>query len=100
MTGNLGVTGGGINPMRGQNNIQGAETAEQYLPIFQVFKQPMKPLPKNFLKLMEIKLMSKRNAKVSDKPISNEGPEGIHDAISWRQLIVVTDPDKITVKMH
>ncbi len=43
MTGNLGIEGGGINPMRGQNNIQGAGdagAAPDSYPGYQVLEQP------------------------------------------------------------
>jgi len=97
MTGNLGVEGGGINPMRGQNNIQGAGdcgAVPSSFPGFQACDDPA---------------FAEKFSQAYGRPIDAEtgitkvtaldncgkaGPDGIHAMLIDGENTVVTDPDK------
>lgn len=97
MTGNLGVTGGGINPMRGQNNIQGAGDCGAVPANFPGFQSCAdEAFAEKFSKAYGNKIDAQKGiTKVSALNQSgNEGPEGIHAMLIDGENTVVTDPDK------
>jgi len=93
MTGNLGVEGGGINPMRGQNNIQGAGdcgAVPNNFPGFQPCDHPEST--EKFSKLYQTEIDGTKGiTKVT--ALDNCG-KGIHAMLIDGENTVVTDPDK------
>lgn len=93
MTGNLGIEGGGINPMRGQNNIQGAGdcgAVPNNFPGFQPCDNPEST--EKFSKLYQTEIDGVKGiTKVT--ALDNCG-KGIHAMIIDGENTVVTDPDK------
>lgn len=93
MTGNLGIEGGGINPMRGQNNIQGAGdcgAVPNNFPGFQPCDVPENT--KKFSELYQSEIDCSRGiTKVT--ALDNCG-NGIHGMLIDGENTVVTDPDK------
>ena len=97
MTGNLGVTGGGINPMRGQNNIQGAGdcgAVPSNFPGFQACSDP--DFAAKFSKAYGRDIDAQKGiTKVAALNQSGQqGPDGIHAMLIDGENTVVTDPDK------
>jgi len=97
MTGNLGVTGGGINPMRGQNNIQGAGdcgAVPSNFPGFQACSDP--DFAEKFSKAYGRDIDAQKGiTKVAALNQSGQqGPDGIHAMLIDGENTVVTDPDK------
>jgi len=93
MTGNLGVEGGGINPMRGQNNIQGAGdcgAVPSNFPGFQACADPANAEKFSTLYGREIDA-EKGITKVA---ALNRCGNGIHAMIIDGENTVVTDPDR------
>ncbi|MCP4848663.1 MAG: molybdopterin-dependent oxidoreductase [Verrucomicrobiaceae bacterium] len=97
MTGNLGNMGGGINPMRGQNNIQGAGDCGAVpgnFPGFQPCADPEKA--KKFSKAYGTEIDAE-NGITKVTALNNagkDGAEGIHAMLIDGENTVVTDPDK------
>lgn len=93
MTGNLGIEGGGINPMRGQNNIQGAGdcgAVPNNFPGFQACDDPASV--EKFSRLYQTEIEPKRGiTKVTALDLCGKG---IHGMIIDGENTVVTDPDK------
>lgn len=93
MTGNLGVEGGGINPMRGQNNIQGAGdcgAVPANYPGFQPCDDPASI--EKFSKLYEVDMDSTRG--ITKVAALNTCGDGIHAMLIDGENTVVTDPDR------
>jgi len=95
MTGNLGLKGGGINPMRGQNNIQGAGDCGAVpgnFPGFQPCDDPASA--SKFSKAYGIEIEAQKGiTKVTalNQAASTEG--GIHAMIIDGENTVISDPD-------
>jgi len=96
MTGNLGIKGGGINPMRGQNNIQGAGDCGAVPNNFPGF-QPCddQSHADKFSKAYGNQIDAERGiTKVAAlNSCGSEGPDGIHAMLIDGENTVVTDPD-------
>lgn len=97
MTGNLGVTGGGINPMRGQNNIQGAGdcgAVPSNFPGFQPCSDPnfAEKFSKAYGRSIDPQKGITKVAALNQS--GQEGPDGIHAMLIDGENTVVTDPDK------
>ncbi len=97
MTGNLGNIGGGINPMRGQNNIQGAGdcgAVPSNFPGFQACADPENA--KKFSDAYGIAIDSEKGiTKVTAlNNAGKDGPDGIHAMLIDGENTVVSDPDK------
>ncbi len=97
MTGNLGNLGGGINPMRGQNNIQGAGdcgAVPANFPGFQPCSDPESV--KKFSEAYGIEIDPEKGiTKVTAlNNAGKDGPEGIHAMLIDGENTVVSDPDK------
>ena len=93
MTGNLGLEGGGINPMRGQNNIQGAGdcgAVPANFPGFQPCDNPDNAA--KFAKLYGRDSIDPERG-ITKVTALNEAGKSIHAAIDGENT-VVTDPDK------
>ena len=95
MTGNLGVEGGGINPMRGQNNIQGAGDCGAVPANFPGF-QPCadEKFARKFSDAYGTEIDAEKGiTKVA--ALNTCGAEGgIHAMLIDGENTVVTDPDK------
>jgi predicted molibdopterin-dependent oxidoreductase YjgC len=97
MTGNLGNLGGGINPMRGQNNIQGAGdcgAVPANFPGFQPCSDPEST--RKFSEAYGIEIDAEKGiTKVTAlNNAGKDGPEGIHAMLIDGENTVVSDPDK------
>jgi formate dehydrogenase major subunit len=93
MTGNLGLKGGGINPMRGQNNIQGAGdcgAVPANFPGFQACNDPAST--EKFSKAYGTEIDGERG--ITKVGALNQCGKGIHAMIIDGENTVVTDPDK------
>ena len=92
MTGNLGLEGGGINPMRGQNNIQGAGdcgAVPANFPGFQSCNDPANT--EKFSKAYGIEIEAQGGiTKVS---ALNQAGKGIHAMLIDGENTVISDPD-------
>jgi len=93
MTGNLGIEGGGINPMRGQNNIQGAGDAGA-IPNYYVGFQPVDD-PENQAKFSaaygrEIDL----ERGITKVTALERCGESIHAMLIDGENTIVSDPDR------
>lgn len=95
MTGNLGVEGGGINPMRGQNNIQGAGDCgaiPSNFPGFQPCDDPASA--EKFSKAYRTELAPERGiTKVAALNLCGKEEGGIHAMLIDGENTVVSDPD-------
>jgi len=95
MTGNLGIEGGGINPMRGQNNIQGAGdcgAVPNNFPGFQACDNPDSTA--KFSKAYDIEIEAIRGiTKVTALDLCGKEKGGIHAILIDGENTVVTDPD-------
>ncbi len=95
MTGNLGVEGGGINPMRGQNNIQGAGdcgAVPSNFPGFQPCADPANA--EKFTKAYGCEIEAKPGlTKVAALNACGKEEDGIHALLIDGENTVVTDPD-------
>ncbi len=97
MTGNLGVEGGGINPMRGQNNIQGAGDCGAVPANFPGFQPCSEPeFADKFSRAYGTDIDAEKGiTKVAAlNNCGKEGPGGIHAMLIDGENTVVTDPDK------
>ncbi len=97
MTGNLGVEGGGINPMRGQNNIQGAGdcgAVPSNFPGFQPCSDPRNAEKFSAAYGIEIEAKPGLTKVAALNNCGAEGPDGIHAILIDGENTVVTDPDK------
>ena len=97
MTGNLGIKGGGINPMRGQNNIQGAGdcgAVPNNFPGFQACDDPLNA--DKFSKAYGTQIDAERGiTKVGALNLcGSKELDGIHAMLIDGENTVVTDPDK------
>lgn len=93
MTGNLGIEGGGINPMRGQNNIQGAGdcgAVPNNFPGFQPCDDPASA--EKFSKLYQQDIDCQRG--ITKVTALDECGKSIHAMLIDGENTVVTDPDK------
>ena len=93
MTGNLGHEGTGINPMRGQNNIQGAGDAGAVpanYPGFQPVDQP--EAQAKFQKLYGRKIDGQKG--ITKVTALNECGKSIHAMIINGENTLVSDPDR------
>ncbi len=93
MTGNLGIEGGGINPMRGQNNIQGAGdcgAVPNNYPGFQPCDKPESA--EKFSKAYQQDMDCERG--ITKVAALNTCGDGIHAMIIDGENTVVTDPDR------
>ena len=94
MTGNLGIEGGGINPMRGQNNIQGAGdcgAVPNNFPGFQPCGDPASA--EKFSKAYGIDIEANPGiTKVTALDLCGK-ENGIHAILIDGENTVVTDPD-------
>jgi len=93
MTGNLGVEGGGINPMRGQNNIQGAGdcgAVPNNFPGFQACDDPASV--KKFSERYGREIDGQRG--ITKVTALDRCGDGIHAMIIDGENTVVTDPDR------
>ena len=92
MTGNLGLEGGGINPMRGQNNIQGAGdcgAVPNNFPGFQPCHLP--EFADKFSEAYQTEIAAEKGiTKVS---ALNQCGKGIHAMLIDGENTVVSDPD-------
>ncbi|NNC88906.1 MAG: molybdopterin-dependent oxidoreductase [Akkermansiaceae bacterium] len=96
MTGNLGVEGGGINPMRGQNNIQGAGDCgaiPNNYPGFQPVDDPGNCAKFSTAYGREIDC-ERGITKVTALDRCGMDEDGIHAMLIDGENTVVTDPDK------
>lgn len=97
MTGNLGRVGTGINPMRGQNNIQGAGDCGAVPANYPGF-QPVKDekFQKKFAELYQQPDMDLGNhmTKVTALNLCGAEENGIHAMLINGENTVVTDPDR------
>ena len=97
MTGNLGREGTGINPMRGQNNIQGAGDCGAVPANYPGF-QPVKDekFQKKFADLYQQPEMDLGNhmTKVTALNLCGQEENGIHAMLINGENTVVTDPDR------
>ncbi len=94
MTGNLGLEGGGINPMRGQNNIQGAGdcgAVPANFPGFQPCDNPDNAA--KFAKLYGRDSIDPERG-ITKVTALNEAGKSIHAMLIDGENTVVTDPDK------
>ncbi len=95
MTGNLGIEGGGINPMRGQNNIQGAGDCgaiPNNFPGFQPCEDPANA--EKFSKLYGIEFVPEKGiTKVTALNLCGAEENGIHAMIIDGENTVISDPD-------
>ena len=94
MTGNLGIEGGGINPMRGQNNIQGAGDCGAIpanYPGFQPVTDPANQAKFKELYGREVDL-DKSVTKIH--ALENVGGDGIHAMLIDGENTVVSDADR------
>ena len=97
MTGNLGNFGGGINPMRGQNNIQGAGdcgAVPANFPGFQPCSDPESARKFSEAYGREIDAEKGITKVTALNNAGKEGPDGIHAMLIDGENTVVTDPDK------
>ena len=95
MTGNLGVEGGGINPMRGQNNIQGAGDCGAVPANFPGF-QPCdnEDFARKFSEAYGIEIAPERGiTKVTALNQCGAEEDGIHAMLIDGENTVVSDPD-------
>ncbi len=93
MTGNLGVEGGGINPMRGQNNIQGAGDCGAVPNNFVGFQPCDDPAAAEKLsKAYRREIDCERG--ITKVTALNECGKSIHAMIIDGENTVVTDPDR------
>ncbi len=93
MTGNLGLEGGGINPMRGQNNIQGAGDCGAVPANFPGFQPCDNPeFAEKFSKLYQREIDAERG--ITKVTALNESGKSIHAMLIDGENTVVTDPDK------
>lgn len=93
MTGNLGLEGGGINPMRGQNNIQGAGdcgAVPANFPGFQPCHDPASA--EKFSKLYGTEIDCERG--ITKVAALNQAGDSIRAMIIDGENTVVTDPDR------
>lgn len=93
MTGNLGLEGGGINPMRGQNNIQGAGdcgAVPNNFPGFQPCNDPASA--EKFTKLYQREIDCERG--ITKVRALDTCGKGIHAMIIDGENTVVSDPDR------
>ena len=93
MTGNLGLEGGGINPMRGQNNIQGAGdcgAVPANFPGFQPCDNPESA--EKFSKAYGTEIDCERG--ITKVTALDRCGDGIHAMIIDGENTVVSDPDK------
>ncbi len=95
MTGNLGLEGGGINPMRGQNNIQGAGDCGAIPNNFPGFQPSADPAnAETFSKLYGIEIAPENGiTKVTALNQCGKKEDGIHAMLIDGENTVVTDPD-------
>lgn len=93
MTGNLGREGTGINPMRGQNNIQGAGDAGAVPSNYPGFQPVTDPVAQaKFAKLYGRKIDPEKGiTKVS---ALNQCGQGIHAMLIDGENTLVSDPDR------
>ena len=93
MTGNLGVEGGGINPMRGQNNIQGAGDCGAVPANFPGFQPCSDPeFAKKFSDAYGTEIDPEKG--ITKVTALNQCGNGIHAMIIDGENTVVSDPDK------
>ena len=93
MTGNLGLEGGGINPMRGQNNIQGAGDCGAVPANFPGFQSCSDPAStEKFSKLYGRQIDPERG--ITKVAALDACGKGIHAMLIDGENTVVTDPDK------
>ncbi len=93
MTGNLGIEGGGINPMRGQNNIQGAGdcgAVPNNFPGFQPCDNP--EFATKFTELYQREIDCERG--ITKVRALDTCGKGIHAMLIDGENTVVSDPDK------
>jgi predicted molibdopterin-dependent oxidoreductase YjgC len=93
MTGNLGIEGGGINPMRGQNNIQGAGdcgAVPNNFPGFQPCDDPASA--EKFTRLYQREIDCERG--ITKVRALDTCGKGIHAMIIDGENTVVSDPDR------
>lgn len=93
MTGNLGVEGGGINPMRGQNNIQGAGdcgAVPANFPGFQACSDPANAA--KFSEAYGIEIDAESG--ITKVTALDQCGKGIHAMLIDGENTVVSDPDK------
>ncbi|MDG2124848.1 MAG: molybdopterin-dependent oxidoreductase, partial [Verrucomicrobiales bacterium] len=97
MTGNLGLKGGGINPMRGQNNIQGAGDCGAVPANFPGFQPCDNPeFTKKFSAAYGTEIDPQRGiTKVTALDLCGlDTDDAIHAMLIDGENTVVTDPDK------
>ena len=97
MTGNLGLTGGGINPMRGQNNIQGAGdcgAVPSNFPGFQACADEANAEKFSKAYGTQIDALKGITKVAALNQSGSDGPDGIHAMLIDGENTVVTDPDK------
>lgn len=93
MTGNLGVEGGGINPMRGQNNIQGAGDCGAVPANFPGFQPCSDPeMAKKFSNLYGTEIDPEKG--ITKVRALDTCGDKIHAMLIDGENTVVTDPDK------
>lgn len=93
MTGNLGVEGGGINPMRGQNNIQGAGDCGAVPANFPGFQPCGDPeFAKKFSEAYQTEIDAEKG--ITKVTALNTCGNGIHAMLIDGENTVVSDPDK------
>ncbi|NNE94393.1 MAG: molybdopterin-dependent oxidoreductase [Verrucomicrobiales bacterium] len=93
MTGNLGIEGGGINPMRGQNNIQGAGDCGAVPANFPGFQPCDNPeFAEKFSKEYGTEIDAERG--ITKVTALNRCGNGIHAMIIDGENTVVSDPDR------
>ena len=97
LTGNLGKEGTGINPMRGQNNIQGAGDCGAVPNNYPGFQPVVSPeFQKKFSEFYQQPEMDLGNSmtKVTALNLCGLEENGIHAMLIDGENTVVTDPDK------
>ncbi len=93
MTGNLGVEGGGINPMRGQNNIQGAGDCGAVPANFPGFQPCDNPdFSEKFSNAYGTEIDAEKG--ITKVTALNRCGNGIHAMIIDGENTVVSDPDR------
>jgi predicted molibdopterin-dependent oxidoreductase YjgC len=94
MTGNLGKEGAGINPMRGQNNIQGTGDCGAECNIYPGYDRVNDPAARDkFAKLYQRPDMDLGN-QMTKVTAFNECGDRIHAMLIDGENTVVTDPDR------
>ena len=93
MTGNLGIEGAGINPMRGQNNIQGAGDCGAVPANFPGFQAVTLPESQQKFKELYGKEIECENGITKVQALERCG-DGIHAMLIDGENTLVSDPDR------